>query len=121
MRRLAWAVGLAMLGVAACSKGGVPPEQVQAWVGRPAADLIREWGAPTKEVQDGGQRVLIYEEMERTGSAEFSRTVSPRYQDEPQAATPTPTPTINYNSYARSYLFWVDAAGKISQTKIHQP
>ena len=72
-----WPVSLA-LGLAAC-KAGVPPEQVQAWVGRPAADLIREWGTPTKEVDDAGQRVLVYDEVERTGSAAFSREVSPRY------------------------------------------
>ena len=122
MRRLARILGLAALGLAACSKGGVPPEQVQAWVGRPAADLMREWGSPTKEVEDAGQRVLIYEEVERTGSAEFSRSVSPRYQDSPAgAAASAPAPTIGYNSYARSYIFWVDAAGKISKTQIRQP
>jgi hypothetical protein len=116
MRRLAPV--LALVALAACSKGGVPPEQVQAWMGRPAADLIREWGSPTKEVEDAGQRVLIYEEIEQTGSAEFSRTVSKRYDDSPAAAAAA---AIGYNSYARSYLFWVDASGKISRTLIHRP
>ncbi len=118
MRRLVPVLALAALALAACSKGGVPPEKVQAWMGRPAADLIREWGSPTKEVEDAGQRVLIYEEVEQTGSAEFSRTVSKRYDDSPAAAAAA---AIGYNAYARSYLFWVDASGKISRTQIHQP
>ena len=118
MRRFAPVLALAVLGLAACSRGGVPPEQVQAWVGRSDADLRREWGAPTKELDDAGQRVLIYEEIEQTGSAEFSRTVSKRYDDSPAAAAAA---AIGYNSYARSYLFWVDASGKISRTLIHKP
>jgi hypothetical protein len=88
-------------------------------VGRPAADLVREWGPPTKEVDDAGQRVLVYEEVERTGSATFSREVSPRYSGGGGIAPPPST--VGYNSYARSYLFWVDAAGKISRTQIHNP
>ena len=78
MRHFALVVGLTALGLVACSKGGIPPEQVEAWAGRPAADLVREWGAPTKEVDDAGQRVLIYEEIEQTKAAEFSREVSQR-------------------------------------------
>src|SRR5262249_26325989 len=70
--------GLAIVGLLACNRGGLPPEKVEAWIGRPAADLEREWGPPTKEVTDAGQRVLIYEEVERTGNAEFSREVSQR-------------------------------------------
>ena len=106
------------LGLVAC-KAGVPPQKVEAWVGRPAADLVREWGPPTKEVDDAGQRVLVYEEVERTGSAAFSREVSPRYSGGSGIAPPPST--VGYNSYARSYLFWVDATGKISRTQIHNP
>lgn len=116
MRRLARVVGLTALGLMACSRGGLPPEQVEAWVGRPRADLVREWGAPTKEVDDAGQRVLIYEEVEHTKSTEFSRAVSPRAV----GGTPPPS-TVGPSSYARSYLFWVDAAGKITRTQIRRP
>jgi hypothetical protein len=119
MRRLALIVGLTALGLAACSRSGIPPEQVQAWAGRPAADLVREWGAPTKEVDDAGQRVLIYEEVERTQSPEFSREVSSATKAAGQG--PAAPATIGYASYVRSYLFWVDATGKITRTLIRHP
>src|SRR5262245_1437991 len=112
MRRRTVAACLLALGLVAC-QGGIPPQQVQAWEGRPAADLVRAWGPPTKEVDDAGQRVLIYEEVERTGSANFSREVSPRYTG--AGGIPPPQSMVGYNSYARSYLFWVDAAGKITK------
>jgi len=117
MRHLALVVGLTALGLMACSKGGLAPEQVEVWVGRPRADLVREWGAPTKEVDDAGQRVLIYEEIEQTKAAEFSREVSQRNV----GGVPPPPSTVGYSSYARSYLFWVDAAGKITRTQIRRP
>jgi hypothetical protein len=118
LRRRLLVAGLLAFGLAAC-RAGIPLEKVQAWEGRPAADLLREWGTPTKELEDGGQRVLVYEEVERTGSADFSREVSPRYTG--RGGIVPPPSTIGYNSYARSYLFWVDAAGKISRTQIHNP
>jgi hypothetical protein len=121
MRRPALVAVLAALGLVACARGGVPPERVQAWVGRPAAELVREWGAPTKEVDDAGQRVLIYEEVERTKSAEFSREVSPSERSAGLGPPPAPATALGYSSYARSYLFWVDAAGKITRTQIRQP
>jgi hypothetical protein len=119
MRRRTLVVGLTALGLMACTRGGLPPERVQAWVGRPAAELVREWGAPTKEVDDVGQRVMIYEEVERTQSADFSREVSTRGRS--SGPEPAPATTLGYSSYARSYLFWVDAAGKITRTQIRQP
>jgi hypothetical protein len=119
MPRRTLTVGLVALGLLACNRGGLPPEQIQAWVGRPAAQLVREWGPATKELDDAGQRVLVYEEVERTGSAEFSRYVSTRSTG--TQPTPPPTTTLGYHSYARSYLFWVDAAGTIVRSHIHQP
>ena len=118
MRRRFLVAGLVALGLAAC-QGGIPPEQVKAWEGRPAADLVREWGTPTKEVDDAGQRVLIYEEVERTGTASFSREVSPRYTG--GAGIAPPQSMVGYHSYARSYLFWVDDAGKITKSQIRNP
>ena len=118
IRRRFLVAALLALGLAAC-QSGIPVEQVKAWEGRPAADLVRAWGSPTKELEDGGQRVLVYEEVERTGSASFSREVSPRYSG--GAGIAPPQSAIGYNSYARSYLFWVDAAGKISRSQIRNP
>lgn len=119
MRRLARVVGVTVLGLMACSRGGIPPERVEAWAGRPAADLLREWGAPTKEVDDAGQRVLIYEEIEQTKATDFSRQ-TPSSTRAAGLGPGAPT-TIGYSSYARSYLFWVDPAGKITRTQIRQP
>lgn len=119
MQRRALVAGLVALGLVGCARGGVPPERVQAWVGRPAGELVREWGPPTKEVDDAGQRVMIYEEIERTESASFSREVSTNQR----TAIPGVTAATNlgYSSYARSYLFWVDGTGKITRTQIRQP
>ena len=78
MRRPAVIAAVVALGLAACSRGGLSPEQVQAWVGRPATDLVRAWGAPTREVDDAGQRVMIYEEVERNESLNFEKTVTAR-------------------------------------------
>jgi hypothetical protein len=112
-------IALAAVGLLACGRGGLPREKVEAWVGRPAAELIREWGLPTKELTDGGQRVLIYEEVERSQATEFSRDVSPRLTRE---GLPTPNAvTTGTSSYARSYLFWVDGAGQVVRTEIRQP
>ena len=119
MRRLALVVGLTALGLMACSRGGLTPEQVQAWVGRPRADLVREWGAPTKEVDDAGQRVLIYEEIEQTKATEFSREVSSATKAAGQG--PAAPASIGISSYARSYLFWVDPSGMFTRTQIRRP
>lgn len=119
MRPVALVAGLLMLGLTACSRGGFTPEQVQAWAGRPEADLKRAWGVPTREVTDAGQRVLIYEEIEQTKPTEFSREVSTATRNAGQG--PAAPSSIGISSYARSYLFWVDAEGKISRTQIRQP
>jgi hypothetical protein len=118
MRRGTLVVGLTALGLVAC-RGGLPPEQVQAWVGRPATELVREWGAPTKEVDDAGQRIIIYEEIERTQSADFSRQVTLRRRSIEEA--PVAPSALGSSSYARSYLFWIDPTGKITQAQIRKP
>jgi hypothetical protein len=120
MLRHTLVAGLTALGLVACTHGGLPPERVQAWVGRPAAELVREWGTPTRDVTDAGQRVMIYEEVERSQSTDFSRQVSTRARapgEDPAAAAST----LGSSSYARSYLFWVDSAGNITRTQIRQP
>jgi hypothetical protein len=121
MRRTAVLAAVATLGLAACSKGGLSPEQVQAWVGRPAADIVRAWGAPTREVDDAGQRVLIYEEMEQDQSLGFERTVTARQAGSAAAAEAANVAARGPAVYRRSYLFWVDAGGKIVRAQIRQP
>ena len=121
MRRRSVVVGLTALGLIACTRGGLPPERVQAWVGRPAAELVREWGAPTKEVDDVGQRLMVYEEVERAQGGEFQKQVSARQAGSTEAAAAANAAVKGPTIYVRSYLFWVDAAGKITRTEIRQP
>ena len=122
MRHLGLFVGVTALAFSACTRAGLPPERVQAWVGRPAADLVREWGSPTREVNDAGQRVLIYEEVERSRQrpafeTQTSVQMAGSVEDAAAANTAVQGPTV----YARSYLFWVDAFGKIVRSQIRQP
>jgi hypothetical protein len=118
-----WTLGLFLLSVAGCA-AGVRPEALQAWVGRPAAALEQEWGAPTRRVQDGEQQVLIYEEVERAGQRGFEPPA-----DSPPLLTGTAgqwlaahqaslrDPTV----YARSYLFWVNREGTILRAVRRDP
>jgi hypothetical protein len=112
---------LALLALAACSRGGVPRERLQAWVGRPAAELVQAWGTPTREVPDGTGRVLIYEEMERAPSLEFGRQVTNRQAGGYQAAQEVNESLRGPEVYARSYLFWVDPAGTIVRSDVRRP
>jgi hypothetical protein len=121
MRRAAVIAGLLGLGLAACSRGGLRPEQVQAWVGRPAADLVRAWGAPTREILDEGQRMLIYEELEKNQTLAFEQHVTARQAGSAAAAEAANAAARGPTTYARSYLFWVDAAGAIVRAQIRQP
>ncbi len=114
-------LALGSLGLGACSRGGLPPEQVQAWVGRSAGDLVKAWGAPTREVDDAGQRVLIYEEMEKNQTLNFDRTVTARQVGSAPAAEAANAAARGASVYARSYLFWVDAAGAIVRAQIRTP
>jgi hypothetical protein len=90
-------------------------------VGRPAADLVKSWGVPTREVDDGGQRVLIYEEVERGQQLNFERTVSARQAGSAAAAAAANAAAQGPTVYARSYLFWIDGAGAIVRAQIRQP
>src|SRR5262245_58497832 len=115
MRRLALILSLT-LGLVAC--GGPPPAQkIDGWGGRAAADLTTARGTPTREVTDAGQRVLVYEEMVESRTRDLSQDTSKK-----NAGYLPPAPgTAGYSAYARSYLFWVDAAGKITQTQVREP
>src|SRR5262245_2207969 len=109
MRRLTLIVGLS-LGLVAC--GGIPPPQkIDGWVGRSASDLTHDRGAPTREITDAGQRVLVYDEMIETRTRDLSQDSSRRN------AGAVPALSLTSSSvYARTYMFWVDASGKITQT-----
>jgi hypothetical protein len=112
---------VAVLGLTACTRGGLSPEQVQAWVGKPAGELVRAWGAATREVDDAGQRVLIYEEVEQNNALNFDKTVTARQAGSAAAAEAVNQAARGPTVYARSYLFWVDAAGVIVRAQIHTP
>ena len=103
-----------------CMGGGLPPERVQAWVGRSATDLTRDWGAPTREVDDAGQRVLIYEEMEHGEYTKFENTVRARDTGSTEMAAAANAKAKGPAVYARSYLFWVDAGGKIVRAETRE-
>jgi hypothetical protein len=111
--------GLALLGLTACATH-LGPEALQAWVGKPAAALTRDWGPATREVPDGDRRLLIYEEMDRSSRTDF-RTRQPNmrntYGRAEEADQLPPPPSV----YVRSYLFWVDRDGVIVQSTVRTP
>jgi hypothetical protein len=114
---------LALLGLAAGCAGGVPPRVLQSWVGRPAGALQKDWGPPTREVQDGDLRILVYEEVERQSRQSQFDDQDPRRtrgtygyaHDAAVAAFRAPT------VYARSYLFWVNREGTIVHSTVRNP
>src|SRR5215831_1614073 len=115
MQRLVLGIALTALALTAC--GGVPPAQdITPWVGRPAADLAREWGVPTRELTDADQKILVYEEMVQTRTKDLTQDQSKKNI----GALPPPS-AMGFSAYARSYLFWVDASGKITQVQIREP
>jgi hypothetical protein len=114
MRRLTLALLLALL--AGCG-GGIKPEALQTWVGRPSAALEKDWGPPTREVPDGDQRILIYEEVEtrrRNSALDGTKTAVSRGEAQ-QAEQNTPRESM---VSVRSYQFWVDAAGTIVRATV---
>jgi hypothetical protein len=118
-------LGLVVALAAGCG-GGIRPEVLKGWVGRPAASLEKDWGAPTREVPDGDLRIMVYEEVEkqRTGNAGlfdqqdpggYSRDIHHEAQKAAERAYHAP------RVYVRSYLFWVDREGKIVHTAVRTP
>jgi hypothetical protein len=120
-------LGLAVAFAAGCG-GGVRPEVLKGWVGRPAASLEKDWGVPTREVPDGDLRILVYEEVERqrAGASKFdyqdpygnygsNRDIHTQAQIAAEEAYRAP------RVYVRSYLFWVDREGKIVHSAIRTP
>ena len=105
----------------ACDRStAIRPEVLQRWVGKPAAALEKDWGPATREVTDGGQRVLIYEELDKVrqdidtrGGGTSARTMESPIQRQANITA------YGLKAYARSYLFWVDGAGTIVKTEVH--
>jgi hypothetical protein len=127
MTRLGRLAGLGLVvSLAAGCGGGIRPEVLKGWVGRPAASLEKDWGAPTREVPDGELRIMVYEEVEkqRTGNTGlfdqqdpggYSRDIHHEAQKAAERAYHAP------RVYVRSYLFWVDREGKIVHTAVRTP
>jgi hypothetical protein len=117
-------LGLAVVLAAGCG-GGIRPEVLKGWVGRPAASLEKDWGPATREVPDGDLRIMVYEEVERQryGNNAFDQADPGGYHrdihHEAQKAA-----ELAYHAprvYVRSYLFWVDREGKIVHTAVRTP
>lgn len=117
----AWGLALALALVGAACASGIKPEALRAWIGRPAAELERDWGAATREVPDGDLRILVYEEVERRVGRNFETTAAGRQDAYAAAAAAAQeayrVPTV----YVRSYLFWVNRDGTIVNSMVRQP
>lgn len=116
-------LALALALAAGCASGGVRPEVLQAWVGRPAAALEKDWGPPTREVRDGETRILVYEEVERKSTKSTFDDADP---SRPRGVYGIAQATANeaYRSptvYVRSYLFWVNREGRIVHAAVRTP
>jgi hypothetical protein len=112
-----WGLGLALLAIASCAGGGIRPEALQSWVGRPAAALEQAWGPPTRQVRDGDRRLLVYEEITQSTRRDFETPVAPRYGPLPGASYDPQSVRV----YVRSYLFWVNGAGVIEHATRRDP
>jgi hypothetical protein len=64
---------------------------------------------------------MIYEEMEKNNTLNFEKTVTARQAGSAAAAEQANQLARGPTVYARSYLFWVDAAGAIVRAQIRQP
>jgi hypothetical protein len=112
--RRVW-LGVLLLAAMGCAGGGLSPEALRVWVGRPATALEQAWGPPTREARDGNRRLLIYEEVEKSSQRDLQSPVAPRY------APPGTEPEAKIRIYVRSYLFWVDPDGTIGEATRRDP
>jgi hypothetical protein len=119
MRVRGLVLAVAVLGAACAS--GIKPEALRAWVGRPAAELQRDWGAATREVPDGELRILVYEEVERRARRNFETTGGGRADAYAAAAAAAQEAYRIPTVYVRSYLFWVNGDGTIVNAMVRQP
>jgi hypothetical protein len=119
MRARGLVLAVAVVGAACAS--GIKPEALRAWVGRPAAELERDWGAATREVPDGELRILVYEEVERRTSRNFETSGAGRADAYAAAAAAAQEAYRIPTVYVRSYLFWVNRDGTIVNSMVRQP
>jgi hypothetical protein len=113
--------GLALVGLGAGCSVELGAADLQKWVGRPAATLRQEWGPPTREVVDGAQRVLVYEQLDRPIKRDFDTKGQPRERDPHYGQLRAIEAAERPGVYVRSYIFWVDAEGAIVRTEVRQP
>jgi hypothetical protein len=72
-------------------------------------------------VPDQGQRLLIYEQVEKSSAPDFQKAVNPRQAGNPEALKAAEAAARGPIIHVRSYLFWVDGAGIIVRAALHQP
>jgi hypothetical protein len=121
-RRALSSLGLAVaLAIAGCASEGLSPEVLRQWVGQPAAALEKDWGPPTREVPDGQMTILVYEELQGQsgGRTTFDEQEGPRSRGS-QELMPRQV-YVAPKVYVRSYLFWVDAGGRIVHSTVRTP
>ncbi len=123
LRRGLVPLALALLLAAGCASSGIRPEVLQAWVGRPVAALEKDWGPPTREVQDGQTRILVYEELERKSTKSTFDDADP---SRPRGTYGVAQLTANQayqgpTVYVRSYLFWVNRDDTIVHAAVRTP
>ena len=122
-RDLPWTAAVALVLLAGCVRStAVRPEVLESFVGRPATALEKAWGPPSREVPDGGQRLLIYEQMDRRDAVDVARSDSTKRSATQNSVQTQTNATVNPGKvYARSYRFWVDAAGTVVRWAVHEP
>jgi hypothetical protein len=112
-----------VLGVAGCGPVAIPPEVLQRYVGRPAADLKKDWGEPSREVPDGDLRILVYEELRESSPGDFQNPRGTVYKPR-SSGTGLEAPSDREKGltvYVRSYLFWVNREGLVVRTTVREP
>ena len=56
----AWLLAMAGCGIAGCATTGPYEQSLDAWKGRPAAELIQARGAPAETFDSDGHKFLVY-------------------------------------------------------------
>lgn len=116
-----------LLGLSSCGTTyvSVEPDANKAWVGKPHSEIVKTYGAPDRETEDGlGGKILIYEEgrVVETGVANSAPTYGPHFgglygfyyhMNEPVNTSYTSEKTLEVD-YAH---FFIDPNGVCYQVK----